>query len=105
MRQIIGAYSSSQPRETSYAGCVADREEGRRGFFFNNLDGLTHSGAVIEIQRDFPHLANGQRRRSDTKNPAGVAARGGVQKGLVQLSRPTGSYRAASSIATSEAGR
>lgn len=81
---------------------VADREEGRWAFFFNSLDGLTRLGAVIEIQRDFPRLANGQSRRLGTKNPAGVAARGGVQKGLVQHSRPTASYRAASFAATSE---
>ena len=81
---------------------MADREGDQRAFFFNNLGGLTRSGAFIEIQRDFPRLANGQSRRSDTKNPAGVAARGGVQKGLVHHSRPTASYRAASYIATSE---
>ena len=81
---------------------MADREEAQRAFFFNSLDGLTHPRVVIEIQRDFPRLANGQSRRSDTKNPAGVAARGGVQKGLVQHSRPAASYRAASSVATSE---
>lgn len=89
-------------RVSAWAKKMADREEGRRAFFFNNLDGLTPSGVVIEIQRDFPRLANGQSRRSDTKNPAGVAARGGVQKGLVQHSRPTASYRPGSSIATSE---
>lgn len=81
---------------------MADREEGRRAFFFNSLDGLTRPGAVIEIQRDFPRLANGQSWRLDTKNPASVAAHGGVQKGLGQHSRPTASYRAASSIAMSE---
>ena len=81
---------------------MADREEARRAFFFNSLDRLTRPGAVIEIQRDFPRLANGQSWKSNTKNPAGVAARGGVQKGLVQHSRPKESYRAASSIATSE---
>lgn len=81
---------------------VADREEGRQAFLFNNLGRLTRLKAVIEIQRDFRRLANGQGWKSDTKNPAGVAARGGVQKGLGQHSKPPVSYRAASSVAMSE---
>lgn len=84
---------------------VADREEGRQAFLFNNLVGLTRLKAVIEIQRDFRRLANGEGWKSDTKNPASVAAHGGVQKGLGQHSKPTVPYRAAFVVATPEVSR
>lgn len=84
---------------------VADREEGRQAFLFNNLGGLTRIKAVIEIQRDFRRLANGQGRKSYAKNPASVAAHGGVQKGLGQHSKPTAPYRAYIFVATPEASR
>lgn len=86
-------------------GGVADREEGRQAFLFNSLDGLTRHEAAIEIQRDFPRLANSLGWKSDTKNPASVAAHGGVQKGLGQHSRPTAPYRADPFVATPEASR
>jgi hypothetical protein len=82
---------------------MVDREEGRQAFLFNSLGGLTRLKAVIEIQRDFPRLANGRSRKSDTKNPASVAAHGGVQKGLGQHSKPTAPYRADPFVATPEA--
>lgn len=92
-------------RVSAWAKKMADREEGRQAFLFNNLGGLTRPRAVIEIQRDFQRLANGQEWKSDTKNPASVAAHGGVQKGLGQHSKPTARYRADLCAATPEASR
>jgi len=46
------------------------------------LSCLTGWRTPIEILGDFARLATPFRRKSGTKNPAGVAARGGVQNGL-----------------------
>lgn len=80
-------------RVSAWAKKMADREEGRQAFLFNNLGGLTRPGAVIEIQRDFLCLANGQNRKSATKNPASVAAHGGAHHGSTKQSEQATPYR------------
>ena len=83
-------------------GCVADREEVVSSREFKALTRLTGCKAHIEIPRDFFRLANPSGRRSDTKNPASVAALGGVRMGLAQHSRPQASYPLPYPVATSE---
>lgn len=68
-----------------------------------DLSCLTGCWTPIEILGDFARLATRFRRKSGTKNPASVAARGGVQKGLVQQARPTPFYRLTDSSAMQEA--
>ena len=68
-----------------------------------DLSCLTGCWTPIEILGDFGRLATPFRREFGTKNPAGVAARGGVQMGLVQQTRPTPFYRLTDSSATQEA--
>ena len=81
---------------------MADREEVISSREFNILTRLTGHRAHIEIPRDFSHLANPLGRLSDTKNPASVAALGGVRMGLAQHSRPQASYPLPYPVATSE---
>jgi hypothetical protein len=82
---------------------VADREELGSTRIFNDLSCLTRCKTSIEILGDFGRLATLFDRETETKNPAGVAARGGVEMGLVQQTRPTPFYRLTASAATQEA--
>jgi hypothetical protein len=84
---------------------VADREEVISSHQNKSLIGLTGVRAQFEILRDFSDLANRKRRRPDTKNPAGVAARGGVRKGLGEHSEPISPYRLTPTAATPEVGQ
>jgi hypothetical protein len=82
---------------------VADREEVVSSCEFKALSRLTGCKSHIEIFRDFSRLANPSGRLSTTKNPASVAALGGVRMGLAQHSRPQGFYPLPCTAATSEA--
>lgn len=88
-------------------GCrpVADREELGSSRQINGLRCLPEGRARFEILGDFLALANRPRPVPDTKNPAGVAARGGVKMGLGEHSEPTGPYRLTPEAATSEVGQ
>ena len=81
---------------------MADREEVVSSREYNTLTRLTGCKGHIEIPRDFSRLANPSGRLSDTKNPASVAALGGVRMGLAQHSRPQGFYPLPYPAATSE---
>ena len=83
-------------------GCVADREEVVSSREFNTLPRLTGCKAHIEIPRDFSRLANPSGRLSATKNPASVAALGGVRMGLAKHSRPQAFYPLPCPVAASE---
>lgn len=69
---------------------------------FKDLVWLTGWVTPTEILGDFKWLTNLVGKLSKTKNPAGVAARGGVQMGLVQQTRPMAFYRLTDSAATRE---
>ena len=81
---------------------MADREEVVSSHEFNALPRLTGYKGHIEILRDFSRLANPSGRLSTTKNPASVAALGGVRMGLAQHSRPQEFYPLPCPAATSE---
>jgi hypothetical protein len=82
---------------------VADREEVVSSFKIKLLARLTGTWAHFEIFIDFSALANPMNGHADTKNPASVAAHGGVQMGLAQHSRPKAFGPMPCPAATSEA--
>ena len=82
---------------------MADREEVVSYSEYNALCRLTGYIAHIDIPRDFSRLANPSGRLPDTKNPASVAALGGVRMSLAQHSRPKGFYPLPCPTATSGA--
>lgn len=84
---------------------VADREEVIFLRKSNTLMRLTGCNPHIEILRDFSRLANYSGGISATKNPASVAALGGVRMDLAQHSRPPANYSLLGSAATPEARR
>lgn len=98
-RELGGRYAEQE----ELLGCVADREEVVSSREFKALPRLTGCKAPIEIPRDFSRLANPSGRLPVTKNPASVAALGGVRMGLAQHSRPQGFYPLLCPTATSEA--
>ena len=81
---------------------MADREEVVSSKQINRLRCLPGWYAAIEIQREISRLANRPRPGTGTKNPVGVAAHDGVQKGSVQQSKPHAFYLPQASNATSE---
>lgn len=81
---------------------MADREEVVSSREFKALSRLTGCEAHIEILGDFSRLANPSRRLPDKKDPASVAALGGVPMGLAQHLRPQGFYPLPCPAATSE---
>ena len=99
------SYLRIMKKNNTLQAVVVDREEVVSSREFNALYRLTGCKAHIEIPRDFSRLANPSGRLSDTKNPASVAALGGVQMGLAQHSRPKAFYPLPCPVATSEARR
>jgi len=84
---------------------VADREEIRFPRKSKTLMRLTGCSPYIEILGDFSRLANPAGDILATKNPASVAALGGVRMGLAQHSRPQEIYSLLGSAATPEVRR
>ena len=84
---------------------VVDREELSSSRQINSLWCLPKGRARFEILWDFLALANRPRTVADTKNPAGVAAHGGVKMGLGDHSEPIEPYRLTPKTATSEVGQ
>lgn len=90
-------------RVSAWAKKMADREEIVFPRKSKPLMCLTGCVPHIEILGDFSRLANPSGDLAATKNPASVAALGGVRMGLAQHSRPQGFYSLLGSVATSEA--
>lgn len=92
-------------RVSAWAKRMADREEVVFLCKSNTLMRLTGCRLHIEILGDFSRLANRSGGISATKNPASVAALGGVRMGLAQHSRPQEIYSLLGSAATPEVRR
>lgn len=72
---------------------MADREEGRQVFLFNDLGGLTALEALDENKRHLNGMATRRRAASGTKNPGGLAGLTGVHHGSRKQSEQVASYR------------
>lgn len=92
-------------RVSAWAKKMADREEVVFSRKSNTLMRLTGCNLHIEILGDLSRLANHSGGVSATKNPASVAALGGVRVDLAQHSRPQENYSLLGSAATPEARR